>query len=484
MIPLSTDRPTRRQPVVNYVLVVLNVLVAIYMARLSTDDWAMFVYRFGFQSLYPEWWQFVTSAFLHGGLGHLIGNMVFLWVFGNAVEDRLGHLGYGLFYLAGAILTAVGHGLTDLSPAIGASGAISAVAGAFLVLFPQTRVRILVIFFIIGVYNIPSLWFIGFNIARDVFGWAFFAGNVAYTAHLSGYVVGALTALGLLYFRILIREPYDLMTMISQWNRRRQFRAVTRQGFDPWTGVNPTRRRGRKSADRTSSTGGASGRGEASASRPSPEDEDLAREEARRRGVTSTAWQDAHGDKRHALSESEEQELMWLRSRISEAAVGHDLDAALVHYRRLLDLEPESVLNRDLQLTVANQLMREGDHARAAEAYRRLLSAYPTADPTGQVRLVLALLLVRYLDQSNTEEARRTIEEAMSRLPDGPDRNLGRELAAAAGIAISSDVAAAARARSEDAGRARPGEELSSPTADPTEEYRPGDDDDRSTAGR
>ena len=148
-----------------------------------------------------------TSMFLHGGLVHLGGNMLYLWIFGNNVEDRMGRLVYPLFYLLGGVTAAYAHVATDPSsatPLIGASGAISAVLGAYLVIWPHARVTTLVIFVFITAIELPAaivlgLWFIlqtlqgvG-SLGVDV------SGGVAWWAHIGGFAFGAIVAW--LFFR-------------------------------------------------------------------------------------------------------------------------------------------------------------------------------------------------------------------------------------------------------------------------------------------
>jgi membrane associated rhomboid family serine protease len=154
------------------------------------------------------------STFLHGGFLHLAGNMVFLWVFGNNIEDRLGHVKYALFYLLGGLAASVAHvlwSLRDISdaclsgacenigpyvPSVGASGAVAAVMGAYIVLFPRARVRTLVIFFFITViemsaFAVLALWFIyQFLIAAQELAGE--ANEVAWMAHVGGFVYGAI----------------------------------------------------------------------------------------------------------------------------------------------------------------------------------------------------------------------------------------------------------------------------------------------------
>jgi rhomboid family protein len=147
---------------------------------------------------------FVTSMFLHASLAHFGGNMLFLWIFGDNVEDRMGHLGYALFYLAGGIAAGAAHVASNpgsIVPTVGASGAIAAVMGAYLVLYPGSRIRSLVmIVFLIRVIDVPAyawlgLWFVfqllssaGQSAGND-------QGGVAFFAHVGGFAFGAATVL-------------------------------------------------------------------------------------------------------------------------------------------------------------------------------------------------------------------------------------------------------------------------------------------------
>ncbi len=144
----------------NYVLIAVNVLIFLVtywphrdLYTGSEEALRPWVDQFMLTPVRPNLWQFVSYAFLHGGLMHIIGNMFFLYLFGNNVNDKLGHIGYLCFYLAGAVFSGVGHTLFNSSstiPTLGASGAIAAVTGAYLVLFPQTLITVLYWFYIIG----------------------------------------------------------------------------------------------------------------------------------------------------------------------------------------------------------------------------------------------------------------------------------------------------------------------------------------------
>ncbi len=150
MFPLRDANPRHGPAVVLWVLVAANVLVFLYNLTFDSEQQLVrFVYHFGFipREFFtvpvPEAFTLFTSMFLHGGIGHILGNMFFLYVFGDNVEDRMGHLRFAVFYLLGGVIATLAHGFfttTSTVPMLGASGAISAVLGAYIVLFPRQRV--------------------------------------------------------------------------------------------------------------------------------------------------------------------------------------------------------------------------------------------------------------------------------------------------------------------------------------------------------
>lgn len=212
MIPLKDDNPTRTFPLINYALILVNVLVFFYQVTLPPHAYKSFLIanatipmripaflagHLGFQmAFYPMF----TSMFLHGGLMHLLGNMLFLYVFGDNVEDYFGHTAYLIFYLFCGIGSALIHTLFNLHsslPAIGASGAISGVMGAYAVLFPRARVLMLFFIFLIPVPAVFVLgyWFVlQFLSGIGEFG-ASATGGVAWWAHVGGFLMGLVIAL-------------------------------------------------------------------------------------------------------------------------------------------------------------------------------------------------------------------------------------------------------------------------------------------------
>ena len=209
MIPLRDDNPTKLTPVVTIASIAACILVFLYQASLPADSGDTFVFQYGAipallfgQADLPEtvvpipaYATLITSMFLHGGWMHLIGNMLYLWVFGNNIEDVMGHAKYTLFYLTCGILAALSHALTDLSspvPMVGASGAISGVLGAYVLLFP--RARVLVLMPGLGATKVPAgvvlgMWFVmqllsgGMSISSE-------GGGVAFFAHIGGFLAG------------------------------------------------------------------------------------------------------------------------------------------------------------------------------------------------------------------------------------------------------------------------------------------------------
>jgi membrane associated rhomboid family serine protease len=203
MIPLYDDNPTQRSAVLVYALIAGNILIFLHemmlgnpqLARLL-DAWAV-IPRQLFASPSREAVTLLSSQFLHANFWHLLGNMWFLWIFGNNVEDKLGRIQFLLFYLiCGAIaaLTQSVFSPGSAVPLIGASGAIAGVMGAYIVRFPRAEIVTLVpIFIILTTVRIPALFFLGIWIAGQTI-YAAMANpgqpGVAYLAHISGFVVG------------------------------------------------------------------------------------------------------------------------------------------------------------------------------------------------------------------------------------------------------------------------------------------------------
>ncbi|BCA54840.1 putative Rhomboid serine protease [Nitrospira sp. KM1] len=209
MIPLSDDNPTERTPFITVAFIAACVLVYVYQVNLSSQTGEQFIFEYGaipavvfgqvdapgnlphvsaFSTL-------ITSMFLHGSWMHLLGNMLYLWVFGNNIEDVMGSGRYAIFYVTCGIFAALGHALTDPTstiPMVGASGAISGILGAYILLFPRAHVLVLMPGF--GTARIAAgivlgMWFVmqilsgGMSIGRE-------GGGVAFFAHIGGFLAG------------------------------------------------------------------------------------------------------------------------------------------------------------------------------------------------------------------------------------------------------------------------------------------------------
>ena len=228
MLPLRDDNPRRTVPFITYLLIGLNVLAFLWELSLGQRlDEALFAIAFIPRQFWiPGNWvndvtTMIVSMFLHGGFLHIGSNMLYLAIFGDNVEDRLGHFRYTLFYFACGIAATLAHAFFSPSsrlPSIGASGAIAGVLGAYLILYPRARVMTLIpIFFFITVRELPAivilgLWFVlqlfsgvgslGVPDAQDM-------GGVAYFAHIGGFVAGVVLIflLGATRTPVRRREP-------------------------------------------------------------------------------------------------------------------------------------------------------------------------------------------------------------------------------------------------------------------------------------
>ncbi len=213
MIPLSDANPSKRPAIVNRLLLFINIVVWIYIVSLQRTpvaletffdryafDWSRFTHDLaGGAWTFATFVPLITHMFLHGGWLHIIGNMLYLWVFGDNVEDRLGSGRYLLFYLLCGIVAAIGQGLVAPAPMLGASGAIAGVLGGYLVLAPGARIRTLIFLGIfITVVQLPAIVVIGFFIVIQLIegltslrlsGYAA-TEQVAYFAHIFGFVAG------------------------------------------------------------------------------------------------------------------------------------------------------------------------------------------------------------------------------------------------------------------------------------------------------
>jgi len=208
MFPLYDSSERKRFPIVNYAFIALNIFI--FFVQFSSGNFERFVYEFGFIPQRFELFNFetygyiVTSMFMHGGIWHILSNLWFLHVFGDNVEDRMGHFWYGLFYIAAGVAATLTQYILDPGssiPLVGASGAISGVAGAYFLLFKNSKIRSLIP---TGLYvttaDLPVWFFLGYWFVLQVFsGFMTFdpnaQGGVAFFAHIGGFVFGLFIAL-------------------------------------------------------------------------------------------------------------------------------------------------------------------------------------------------------------------------------------------------------------------------------------------------
>jgi len=227
MFPLYDENPRRSKPYINYALIITNFIVFIWevvVTRslfLNNREALQLMLNYGFvpakfiasinDNTLDGFFSIFSSMFMHGSIMHIAGNMLFLWIFGDNIEDRFGHIKYLLIYLLWGIIATLTHFawvvITDnnpLIPAVGASGAISGVLGAYMLIFPKARIVTLVFFFFITTTRIPAfaylfMWFI-YQIILAPFG-----GGVAYLAHIGGFVGGILIAL---IYKVIAKQRY------------------------------------------------------------------------------------------------------------------------------------------------------------------------------------------------------------------------------------------------------------------------------------
>ena len=248
LIPIGTTMEHKRRPLVTYWLVAVNMLIfaaqwAIdrsggltsqsefirsltgleYDARLSSGNFHLY--------------SLITYQFLHAGWMHIIFNMIFLIPFGKAVEDRMGHVGFALLYLGCGAIAGFIHTLFYINPVIGASGSVCAIVSAFVVLAPKTYIKVILVFFIIGIYTVPSLLLVAFFVAFDTFSLlSSLLGNqqnpTAWVVHIIGYLFGFSITYLLLTLGVIYSTEFDLRSMFLQSSRRRLFRNAVKQNHE------------------------------------------------------------------------------------------------------------------------------------------------------------------------------------------------------------------------------------------------------------
>ncbi len=378
ILPIRTSIRPWRTPYANYALIVINVLIFLltYLPRINpyTGQTVEILRPWAKQFMLTpgDWhfWQFISYAFLHGGPWHVIGNMYFLYIFGNNVNDKLGHAGYVSLYLGGAVFAGIGHTILHVNPVLGASGAVAAITGAYLALFPQTFITVLYWFFFFGTMELLALYFILFKLIfwDNIIEPRFSVAAVAYDAHIAGYAFGIAAILSLLASGLVTGSGFDLWAMIKRWNRRRQYRDVVSSSYDPYS-------------DRTTT------------------------KQINVKEVKQTAAQKQQAEK-----------ITQIRNEITSRITQRNLPAAATLYLELIDIDSEQILPQQYLLDIANQLASDNKPDQAAAAYEQFLKHYGKYEYVEQVELMLGILYSRYLQ--NSELAIKHLQTAAKKLSD------------------------------------------------------------------
>ena len=386
VIPIRTESAVRRTPHVNYALIGINIAVFMLLnERLPLPALATFKDRYlAFHADQPALLQFLTYQFLHADTMHVLANMLFLWVFGNSVNAKMGDLPYLLFYLAGGVFAAWGFAAVSPGPTqlVGASGAIASVTTAYLVLHPRSRVTVLVwLFIFIHFFELPAMVIIVAKIIvwdNIVSPGLSGAGNVAHSAHLAGYFFGFTAAMGMLLMRALPRDQFDILALWSRWRRRREFAAVM-------ASPNASARAQFGSAARL----------------PSVDPQKRAEEDRRF------------------------DQLADLRSRIGEQLEGRDMQGAALSYEQLLDVDDAQCLSLRHQMEIARGYYTGGRFEQAAAAFERFLAHYGDSAEAADVRLLLGIIYAR--DLRRYESADEHLTGCLTTLRDDARRDQCRQ---------------------------------------------------------
>jgi len=357
ILPIRTETAIRRPPHVNYLLIGVNLLafalLNLTVAGPVVQSWCK--QHLVFSSVEPSLHQFFSYQFFHADVWHMLGNMLFLWVFGNSVNAKMGDGPYLFFYLAGGVFAAWTYALVQPGPfhLLGASGSIAAVTTAYLALFPRSRVTLLLWVFFVHFFELPAMVLICVkiiawdNIVAPSIGPG---GQVAYTAHLAGYLFGFVAALGLLLVRALPRDQFDMLALWKRWHQRRAFAAAM-----------------------TDPSAAAQARFGTVARVPS---DDARKREVEARQVDTLAA---------------------LRTRVGELLEERKPAEAAAVYEQLVAEDPAQCLSEIRQLEVAREFCAAGRFPQAAAAFERYLAAYPRGREVGNVRLLLGIIYARDL---------------------------------------------------------------------------------------
>ena len=388
LFPLGDDNPTRNRPYVTWLLIAVNVAVFVtfnlQMPDEALGEWTL---AWGYDVADPFSRQLLTSMFMHGGIAHLLGNMWVLWIVGDNVEDKLGAGRYLLLYLLGGCAAGLAYVLvTHVAgsspeileklgrepPLVGASGAIAAVMGMYLVFFPEARIRLLLWwFFLVRIILVRAKWFIGLTLLLDLFSSVLAgraaAGGVATMAHVGGGVFGILAALAL---------------------RRSVGGGGEGDAWDVHTGF------------------------------------------AKRPGAGDRQWSDARlpPAPRMAPEETDELSSSEMERTISHLVRNGQVRQAIDVYPAYVAMAREQPLPPDVQIEIAHELYRQWLPKEAVPAYLRYLATNPDGDDTPEAKFRLGVLYARGLGRS--DEAVKWLTEAAREHPDPRIAAAARDLLA------------------------------------------------------
>ncbi len=373
LIPIRTEMVARRTPTANYAILTANILAYLLFNVVRVDALREFCSQhLVLNSGWPAVHQFFTYQFLHADIWHLGGNMLFLWVFGNSVNAKLGSPAYLMFYLSAGVFAALTFTVGSQDSLLGASGAIAGITTAYLVLFPRSKVTVLFIFFFITFFEVPAMLLIGVKIiiwdnivTPNIVG----AGNVATSAHLGGYAFGLMGAAFMLAVRAIPRDHFDMLGLIDRWNRRRQFQTA------------------------------------------------MADPNAQRQAVFGTVARPvARTPQAQRIEDQRLDKITDLRNRIAEHLERGELTAAGALYQELIAGDPNQCLPPKQQIEVARHFYSTGRPPQAASAFERYLSSYRDGHEANEIRLLVGIIYARDLKQYETAQER--LQEASDRLSD------------------------------------------------------------------
>lgn len=380
VLPIRTASVSRTPPLANYALIAVNAIVFLLTllfqpSSRGDNTIASIKELLYFHSFAPQLHQFVTYQFLHADAWHLFGNMLFLWVFGNSVNGKMGHLPYLLFYLSCGIFAAWGYAVTNPQnfQLVGASGAVAGITTAYLALFPRCRVTTLLwLFLFIHFFELPAMLIIGLKIIvwDNILAPQFSpGGSTAHGAHLAGYFFGFAASLMMLAVRALPRDQFDILALWKRWNQRRELSAAL-------------------------AVPGASA---------------VARYGSVARVKPLTPQQQAEQEKQL-------DEMTALRGQISERIDTGDTPGAATLYEQLVLKDPRQCLPERQQLTIAREFYASGRFPQAALAFDRFAESYQRSPELANVKLLLGIVYAR--DLAQYEPADKHLSEVLDTLRD------------------------------------------------------------------